>query len=180
MKNLIVFIIVLLFPIISVAENTEKTNEFLIHKQQAGSLKVGMTVDELLTIFGRRDTDLVDLYREGSFTPAIEIKLENSDNRKPSLVAEFKGERHWIWLIIINDKRFKTDKGIGIGSSLGDLRKAYIVNRIDWGEMGFFARVKDEKMFFIFDNLVPPPEWYKERNPELMPDDAIISAIGLN
>ncbi|MBN1293202.1 MAG: hypothetical protein JXB48_15295 [Candidatus Latescibacteria bacterium] len=177
----ILFVLFLLvFPFFTYAGTPYKTNEFLLQKHNAGSLKIGMTVDELFTIYGLRDTDLVDLYIEGSFTPAIEIYLQTGDNRKPSLVAEFRGDRHRIWLININDKRFKTDKGIGIGSSLGDVRKAYTVNRIDWGERGFFARVDDVRMTVIFDNLVPPPEWYEEKNPDLMPDDAIISTIYLD
>ena len=177
-RHLFIFLLVF-FSVITNAEKPKKTNEFLLQNQQAGKLIIGMTVDELYDIYSLYAKKLVNLYIESMFTPAIEIYMQNYKSRKPSIVAEFRGDNHKIWLINVRDKRFKTDKGIGIGSSLGDLKKAYLVDRIDWGERGFFARVNVIKMTFMLDTTAPP-EWYKEKNSKFIPDDAIINSIYLD
>jgi hypothetical protein len=52
----------------------------------------------------------------------------------------------------VYDKRFKTDKGIGVSSTLGDVRKSYPVDWIASEEDGVFARVEAMGMSFALDN----------------------------
>jgi len=179
MKKIAIVILVLLVPALWSAKTQENGDNFLLQNRQAGKLKIGMTVDELNTIYRLFTKRLVDIDREGFFTPAIEVYLQKVDSKNPSIVAEFRGNLHQICQIQVIDKRFKTTKGIGVGSTLGDLRKAYTVNRIDWGEAGFFAKVEEIGIVFILDTGTPPG-WPDKKDPKLFPDNAKTNSIFIN
>ncbi|MHB9027698.1 MAG: hypothetical protein ACYC9O_02905 [Candidatus Latescibacterota bacterium] len=176
MKSLLLALLFLSVSVISGAESRDVPEDFLLQREKAGRLKVGATVDELNAIYRGFPKNLVDLDREGFFTPAIEIYLQNHEKMIPSLVAEFRGDEHRIHMIKIIDQRFKTEKGVGVGSTLGDVKKAYRVSRIEWDELGFFAQVEDIGMAFILD-AVAPPGWAEKRDPGMIPDDAKVISI---
>jgi len=111
-------------------------DEFLLAKHQAGAVVIGMTIDDLHAMHKPSSTRLVAHYPEGMFTPLLEVYLEGDTNKSiPSLLIEIDKNRDWIvGNIKVNDARFRTDKGIGVGSTLGAIRKAYAVKWIGFGE----------------------------------------------
>jgi hypothetical protein len=144
-------------------------------------LEIGITVDDLYSKYDRKLTKLVDLYLEGTFSPALEIYLNESEKKAPSLVAEIVWRKDWvIWRINVYDERFKTDKGIGVGSTLDDIRKSYKVDWITFGEVGFFARVKEIGMSFALDIVNIPRKWHKTGNQNLIPDSTKVIWVLIN
>lgn len=121
----------------------------------------------------------MDRYLEGFFTPAIEIYLTRNRKLRPSLLAEIVGERSTfvVGRITVYDSRFKTDKGIGVGSTLGEIRRDYKVDSIGFGEGPLFAHVEQFGMSFALDYARPPREWYSTHNPKLIPDTARVVSI---
>ena len=107
---------------------------FLLEAGKAGSFEIGATVDEIYSLAGRNYVHLVPLFIEGMFEPALEIQLPGSSTN-PSIVARI---REWpcsqfsIWSIEVRDRRFRTREGLGIGSTLGELRRHY---RVEMGSM---------------------------------------------
>ncbi len=79
--------------------------------------------------------------------------------------------------ITVYDSRFKTDKGVGVGSTLGEIRRNYKVDWIGFGEGPLFARVEQIGMSFALDYSKPPREWYETHNPTLIPDSAKVVSI---
>ena len=116
---------VLLFGVTATAQ----TPQFLLAPGRAGSFEIGVPVDTVVRAWGRARVRLVDLQQEGQTTPAIEIRLADADTA-PALVAPV---REWpcaelaVWGITVYDRRFRTQQGIGVGSTIGDLRRAYDV-----------------------------------------------------
>jgi hypothetical protein len=153
--------------------------EFELSKGKAGLITAGMTIDELYAAVGRGNTKLVDRFAEGFFTPAIEIYLPEGLKTKPSVVTEVVGQypRFRVGRITVYDVRFKTEKGVGVGSTLGEIRRNYQVDWIGFGEGPLFARVEQIGMSFALDNAKPPREWYKTHNPELISDAARVVSI---
>jgi hypothetical protein len=92
----------------------------LLGPHHAGKLRVGMAESAIYRAWPRRLTQKIVTYPEGIETPAVQIIL-SKDRRAPSLVVILNGQT--IYGIEVHDSRFKTAQGIGVGSSIGDLRK---------------------------------------------------------
>ncbi len=169
------FCLILLFG----ARQSFAQDEFLLAKHQAGAVVIGMTIDDLHAMHKPSSTKLVASYPEGMFTPLLEVYLEGDANKAiPSLLIEIDKNRDWIvGNIKVNDSRFRTDKGIGVGSTLGAVRKAYAVKSIAFGEGPLYANVEDINMSFELDITNPPREWYKTRDQRLIPDSAKVVSV---
>ncbi|TES89915.1 MAG: hypothetical protein E3J87_11095 [Candidatus Cloacimonadota bacterium] len=186
MKNLkMLLFLFLLLPTFLDAETPVVTKKFLLSKQKAGYVEIGMSIDALYTKYGRESTKLVDLYLEGMFSPAIEIFL-NTEKDKPSLVAEIglspsgSSKAFIVSRITVYDDSFRTEKGMGVGSTLGDLRKHHQINWIELGEGGLIARSDELMMSFVLFLVDIPEEWYMTRDMELIPDSTKIVSIFIN
>ncbi len=109
---------------------------------------LGATVDEVYRLVGREHVHLVDVFAEGHFAPAIEIRLPGA-RVAPSIVARIREVpcfEFGIDAITVLDPRFRTPEGLGVGSTLGELRRRYDVrfNR----EEGHSVIVPSLKMTF--------------------------------
>jgi hypothetical protein len=174
--NVIVLSLLLLTPN---ATGTRSAAGFILSRGKAGPVNTGMTIDELLGSVGRNNTKLVDEQSEGMFSPAIEVYLGQAQRTKASLVAEIvpQGAAFVVGQITVFDPRFRTVKGIGVGSTLGEIRRNYRVNWIGFGEGPLFARVDQIGMSFALDYAKPPAKWYKTHDQNLIPDRAKVEWI---
>jgi hypothetical protein len=173
-RVLFAFLIFLVFSISSVAAD----NDFLLTPGKAGPIEIGMDVDALYMRIGRDRTKLVDKFLEGYFTPVLEIYLDGSENNKPPMEALLSWG-YTVDSIVVNDPRFKTAEDIGIGSSLGEIRKQYDVDSIGFGEGPLCAIVKQIGMTFALDFFKVPPAWDRTRDPRLIPDSAKVTLVFL-
>jgi hypothetical protein len=171
------FCLILLFG----ARQSFAQDEFLLAKHQAGAVVIGMTIDNLHALHKPSSTRLVASYPEGMFIPLLEVYQEGDTNKSiPSLVIGIDKNIDWIvGSIKVNDARFRTDKGVGVGSTLGAIRKAYAVKWIGFGEGPLCANVEDINMTFELDITNPPNEWYKTRDQRLILDSAKVVSIFL-
>jgi hypothetical protein len=106
---------------------TAPGEQFLLARGRAGYLELGQSGDDVYGRFGRENVRLVDTFAEGTFTPALEVRLDDRAAR-PALVARLEGEpcgRITVWGISVYDGRFRTSDGLGVGSTLGDIRKRF-------------------------------------------------------
>ena len=159
---------------------TKTAQNFLLSKNTVGPTKTGSSVDALFRRYGRDAIQLVDLRLEGSFTPALQVYINGKQRDDPAFVAEFEWSRQvgWgIYRIEVLDLRFKTSRGIGIGSTLGELRLHYKIEFIASGEGSTFAFVPELGMSFSLDIDAIPSEWYKSHDDALVPDSAKIVSV---
>jgi hypothetical protein len=169
------FLALLSSPARSIAQD-----DFLLARRRAGSVQVGMTVDALHRKHKPQSTKLVARYPEGMFTPMLEVYLEGAAAEgRPSLLIEIDKENEWIVRSIrVTDRRFRTAKGIGVGATLGEIRKAYAITWIAFGEGALYANVEEVGLSFELEGANPPREWYKTGDQRLIPDGAkVVSAL---
>lgn|GEM_PF-1555512 len=158
---------------------TASENEFLLSCNKAGFIKIGMSVDEARQRYGEQATRIVDLQLEAMPAPAIAVYLVKNDTNTASITGEL-GWGHGpdkIARINVRDPQFKTDKGIGVGATLGMLRKAYTITYIN--DTPLRAVVEDIHMTFLLDGD-PPKEFYETRDKNLVPNEAVIHKVFMN
>jgi hypothetical protein len=126
---------------------TAPTDDFLLDRHRAGKIVIGMPETAIYNVYPREITRKVDLQLEGTPTPAIQVFL-TKDQTTPSLIIRLDGPQAGVYGIDVRDARFKTREGIGVGSSLGQLRKTRRRLFISDGEGAIFAAVEDLGMSF--------------------------------
>jgi len=162
------------------AEKKAAPPEFLLTPQKAGKLTLGMSIDEVYRLFGRESTRLDDLQSEGQFVPVLQIFL-GPNRQNPALAVGIHWENAWVAEpIMVYDPRFRTEKGIGVGSTLGELRKVHRVKSIYLVEGDLLASVEELQMSFELKLPEIPPEFLETRDPQLIPDSAKIICVELH
>ncbi len=146
------------------------SDDFLLAKGRAGRMEVGMTIDDLFEHVGRENTRLVDFQAEGMFSPAINIYGPGRKRIAQADVREWPCGTFNIWNLRIEDARFRTDKGIGVGSTYAQLKKFYEAQPPANGEGDVYVFVPTLEMSFGFGGT-----WYgRERQ---LPDAAKVTAV---
>ena len=153
--------------------------EFGLAYGKAGAIHSGMTIDELYAAAGREKTTLVDKFAEGYFSPAIEVYSNVDGRRELSLNVEVvpQSGKFLAGRITVYDARFKTEAGIGVGSTLSQIRRAYKVDWITFGEGPLIARVEQIGTSFALDFTNPPSDWYTTHDQNLIPGSARVTFI---
>lgn len=146
-------------------QTTLQTTTFLLESGKAGPFEVGATVEEIYNLVGRDHVRLVNLFNEGIFTPALAIQAPGS-NTEPTIVAHI---REWpcaqfsVWGIEVQDRRFGTREGLGIGSTLGELRRHYKVKMMR-GEGDEIAFAPTMNLSFALDAVDAPTDLSKVKS----------------
>jgi len=100
---------------------------FLIERGRAGQFEVGMTADEVYRAAGRERVTLVATFPEGMFQPELHVRLPPFTTT-PALTAPVREAPCFefaVWGILVHDPRFRTKTGLGVGSTLGDVKRTY-------------------------------------------------------
>ncbi len=131
---------------------------FLLSKGTAGLFtlwsRISTPYSRYSSLFSPPLAELTDLRSEGMFSPAFKLYMDKDHNRdKPSLIAELgcmSRHTYMITELVVYDERFKTAHGIGVGSTLDELRARHEVGSLTagGGHRGLRAPVPDLDMKF--------------------------------
>jgi hypothetical protein len=137
-----------------------------------------MSLEELRKVVDSRFIEVVERNHDRTAYSQVIVHLDDEYEWKESLVAELSsGTASTIQRICVNDNRFQTEKGIRIGSSLGDLRRAYKNPRLQDAAEGSWlvAYVDSLGMEFTLDS--PTREYVGETEAMRIPDEMTIVNI---
>ena len=124
---------------------------FTIRRGQVGPVAIGASAQVIYGMFPADRRRLVDLQLEGELTPALELTLPGSGQRGgvvAELAARNQLEVSRIW---ITDPAVRTEKGIGVGSAVTDLRAAYRLAWISAAEGRVYLRAEELGASFQLD-----------------------------
>jgi len=132
-------IIFLFINVLCISALFGQETEYVLQKGGVNNVTIGMSVNDLYSIVGKENTQLKDLYLEGLFSPAIELV-------QPLIICEIECQN--IWRIRVYDKSIRTGNGLGIGSTIRELREKYPSSEILEGEGEVFIYIEELKMSF--------------------------------
>ncbi|WP_181305677.1 hypothetical protein [Rufibacter sp. XAAS-G3-1] len=145
---------------------------------QAGAVKIGMSIDELRKAYGQNKLREIDHTLEGTTTKAYEVLGER---HRPDLRVEQEcaGAACKVSRITVLNPAFKTSNGLGIGSTLGDLKKSINITRVGTGEGNFVAISEDSRMSFVLDMRGIPSTRWANLQVKDVPNSTLVSGVML-
>ena len=138
----------------------EKINDFLSVVRQRYSVK-----KEKMQLEGD-SYDIYNVYDKGQKIYSVEPNID-----KPDIV-----DRIWVY-----GTKFKTEKGIGVGSTLAEIKSKYHIESISTeGEGGLSVTVKEISVGIIMDNSKLPENWWDKMDNKEIPENLPIKEIIIN
>ncbi|MCK5035034.1 MAG: hypothetical protein KAS73_04005 [Candidatus Sabulitectum sp.] len=175
---------------LSANENTETTTEvvaetiveevlddaafYTIQNENAGLFHIGITqekVEELALQYGNVTVEEIDLFTEGMPAPALELTFNTGE----TVILEISERDQTVYRIEIYSGLFKTEEGIGTGSSYDDLENNYSFDGVVWGDGGDpLVIVEESGLSFMLE----PGDWWQMGDVEgEIPGDTEITAV---
>jgi hypothetical protein len=150
-----------------------------IEAHHIGLLAIGADAQKIYEAFPADRRELVDLGLEGMLSPALLLRFAGTSQRD-GVVAELVPSQNVlrVWRIQIRDPSFKTLKGIGVGSTVGQLRAAYHLDSVGSGEGNVVIRVEQLSASFVLDqNGQAGNQLRKVKTPAAVPDSVKIRSV---
>jgi hypothetical protein len=90
--------------------------DFTLARGRIGALRIGMTADRVVALFGEGRVKQVDLQLEGHASPALEIRLGNPPAVRASLTAELNVVRLRL-VPVVRSPSCVRSRPVGLGAS---------------------------------------------------------------
>ncbi len=124
---------------------------YLLKKGAAGIFETYMRKEEILELAEQFDNIVVEeteIFAEGNATPALELTFDPTG----SILLELSETDPTVYRINVTSEMFRTEKGIGVGSTYYELANNYEFEELIWGEAGRpMAIVPEAGMTFIIE-----------------------------
>lgn len=149
-----------------------------IQRYQIGPVVLGADAQKIYEAFPADRRRLIDLGNEGMLSPALLLTFPGT-TRPDGVVAELACVRGLsVWRIEVRDPAFRTEKGIGVGTTVGQLRAAYRLGAVLSGEGNVVIRVDELSASFLLDQTGPGGDrLWQVRTPENIPDSVKIISV---
>jgi hypothetical protein len=144
---------------------------------QAGLVRVNMTVAELKAAVPTGILVEKEINREGQLYTVYEV-LNDSFSQETGLVAEPRCELECrIYRIEVRDRKYQTAEGVGIGSTYGEIRRAYTISYATAEEGNVVAVAEEQGMSFLLDQGGLDRQQLPRLTEADIPDSTVVTRI---
>jgi hypothetical protein len=136
-----------------------KDEHLLLKPGYVGPLRLNMKEADLLTLLPPGALRRVTRRFEGIAYPALEYRSPDAPASTPPTLLELVGseeEGNRLWRVQLRDARFRTAEGLGVGSTYGEVRRAYGVQTIEAAEGEVGAVSERVGMTWLLDRRALP------------------------
>jgi hypothetical protein len=149
-----------------------------IERHRIGPVVLGAEAQQIYEAFSSDRRELVDLGHEGMLSPALLLRFLGT-NQRDGVVAELACRNGLVvWRVEVRDPAFKTLQGIGVGSTVGQLRAAYRLDSVLSGEGNIVIRVEELSASFGLDQSGPGGDrLWQLRTPAAVPDSVKVTSV---
>lgn len=158
----------------------ETVQQYDLRPGRAGQIRVGMPADSLKMMVPAENLKPTELELEGEKYQAYEIRNANAGNQLLLLAEEnCKNKSCTLFRLRILSPKFSTKENIRVGSTFGEVKKAYPLSFVGVGETDFVAVSEKQRMSFTLDIAKFPPKPLYRIKTEDIPDDTPVTSIFL-
>ena len=136
---------------------TRPQDSFVLERGRAGQFEIGMTVDEVYQRVGRERVRASASFRAAEFRPALDIHVPGftAGAALTGSIDRICGP-FALWDIEVHDPRFRTSNGLGVGSTLGDVKRLYRGAKVTGIDTDLGAHVTIDELGMWFE-MNPAP-----------------------
>lgn len=162
------------------AAGSQPAGEFTLATGYAGAIGVGTSVDHLYQQFGKQAVSPGEEFFAGRTYPVL--RAYAGQEKAPALTVYFalnkQTEDKIITAIRVFDDRYKTTQGIGVGTTLGELRQTGTLSSIQYTDI-LYATARDGKIRYELDLSTDnmPIAWLNSGDTNTLPDNMKIKSI---
>lgn len=157
---------------------TGPSGQFVLASGYAGNLGVGKSVEPLYQEFGQPAVTDSEEFFSGRIYPVLKVYDKSTGALSLTVFfAKNKEDQKVVTAIHVFDKRYKTSNGIGVGNTLGELRREGVTS-VQYTD-GLYAITRDGKMRYELDISAEavPIAWINGGDEKTLPDDMKIKSI---
>lgn len=156
----------------------ETLQQFELKPGRVGQIRVNVSSDSLKKLVPAENLKTTERELEGQKYTGYEIRNAKTGNQLLLLAEEScENKACKIFRIRVLSPKFKTKEGIRIGSTFGEINKAYKFAYVGIGESDFVALSEEQRMAFALDIAgFPSKPLYKVKAQDI-PDSTKITSI---
>jgi hypothetical protein len=140
---------------------------------QVGAIKTGMPTADLKQVIPASQLRETSIHQEGQAYKAYEVNLHGGG----VLVEEICAPACRVWRIQVRNPAYRTAEGLGVGSSLGEVKEHYPISFLGSGETEIVAVSNQKKITFMLDVSHLPPQQVPWLNLQNTPDS--VKVLGM-
>lgn len=145
-----------------------------ITDKSVDGISIGMKVEEFLEVANKKhEVKKETINLEGDDYPIYNVY----ENEELIYSIELGTEERLVWRIWLYSEEYKTEYGIGVGNTLGELKSKYKVKDYSIGEGKIAVFVEEIDVSFMLDSRQIPREWWKDMSYETLSDNVVIDFI---
>lgn len=151
----------------------------LLRTGHVGRLRLNMKEAAMLAVLPAQQLRKTTRQLEGIDYPVYELR-DARYPQAPPLLLEMVGDEEEgfrLWRVQVTAPQYRTAFGLGVGSTLGEVRRQFRLSTVELADAGLVAVSDQARMSWLLDEDSLPDRAAMLRNPATVPDGTRIKGV---